>query len=171
MDNLKDGYNLRAWSASARKGLTPALSVTLVVGDGPKSDIHVPKLPFIVASPVIRNYFLAKPSAFKAKFVHPNISMNAIDKIANWLKDVCLQQNFPELPVPDDIGDALKLRLTAHTLGMEAFTGHFDACYADALEDRVPTLREIDIVLENTDKKEDGIQRCQQSVVLYCWGC
>jgi hypothetical protein len=70
---------------------------------------------------------------------------------------VCLQQDFPELPVTDDIGDALKLRLTAHTLDMEAFTGHFDACYADALEDRVPTLREIDVVLENTGKKEDGI--------------
>lgn len=59
----------------------------------------------------------------------------------------------------NDLGDPLKLRLTAHTLGMESFTGYFDAYYIDALQVRVPSLCEIDTVLENTgkDKKGDAI--------------
>jgi len=65
-----------------------------------KSEVHVPNLPFIVVSPVIRNYLLQNPSAVKAKFVHPAVSLGAVQKIAAWLTDVCLKQDFPELHIP-----------------------------------------------------------------------
>jgi hypothetical protein len=157
MEKLKDGKNLRAWSASARKELTPAVTVTLVVGSGATSNVYVPKLAFMVASPVIRSYFSEKPSAVKAKFVNAKVSLDAVHRIAKWLKDVCLERDFPELPVPDDLEEALKLRLTAYALGMERYTGHFDACYIDAIEDRVPPLKELDIVIENMCKKDDVV--------------
>lgn len=141
--------------------------MNLLVSAGHKNEVYVPKLAIIVASPVIRNYFLQKPTAVKAKFVHPNISYNAVLSIAKWLKDVCTQQEFPELPVPDDVGDALKLRLTAHTLGMEQYTGLFDACYIDAIEERVPSLQEIDVVLDNTRKKDDVVLAALANRLMY----
>jgi len=157
MNNFSYGDNLRAWSASARKELTPALTVALQVGDKPNSEVRVPKQALLVASPVVRDYFVKKPTAITAKFTHADVSLNAIREIAKWLKDVCLQPDFPELPVPDDIGDALKLRLTAYTLGMERYTGHFDACYIDGVEDHVPDLIEIAQVVDNTRKKDDPV--------------
>lgn len=90
LKNYKDGDNLRAWSASAREELTPVLIVHLLVGGGPNSDVHVPKLALLVALPVIRNYFVKNPNAVKAKFVHKDIAFTSMRLIANWLKDVCI---------------------------------------------------------------------------------
>lgn len=73
------------------------------------------------------------------------------------VKDVCLEPEFPELPVPENLREALQLRLTMHTLGMERYTGHFDLCYADAIEERVPDALEINQVVDNTRKTDDSI--------------
>lgn len=36
--------------------------------------------------------------------------------------------------------EAMKLRLTMYTLGMEHYTGHLDMCYADSVEERLRML-------------------------------
>jgi hypothetical protein len=62
--------------------------------------------------------------------VHPDISKEAMLDIAKWLKRVCNEPDLPELPMPGNINAALKLRLTAHTLGMERYVKHFETYYA-----------------------------------------
>jgi hypothetical protein len=77
--------------------------------------------------------------------------------IAAGLKEVCLVATFPELPVPSDIGDTLKLRLTAHTMGMDQYVQHFDDSYAIHVTGRVLSLREIRQVVACTRKPDDAI--------------
>ncbi|KAF2824848.1 hypothetical protein CC86DRAFT_395258 [Ophiobolus disseminans] len=144
MKNYKGGDKLRAWSASARKELTSTLTVNL-------------QLALLVASPVIRDYFVQKPTSVTAKFTHVDASLNAVHKIAQWLKDVCLQAEFPEPAIPGDVLEALKLRLTMYILGMECYTAHFDACYAADMGDRIPDAVEIGQVVDNTRQNKDAI--------------
>ena len=157
MNNLKDGHDLCKWSASARKELTPFLTITFQVGDRPAPYVRVPKLALIVASPVVRAHFVKNPTSTKAKFTYADVSLEAVHNIAKWLKDVCMVPQFPEIPVPNDTYDALKLRLTANTLGMERYVGHIDACYIDGVANRVPSLQEITQVVDNTRGEDDAI--------------
>jgi hypothetical protein len=157
VNNFKAGADLYSWSPSARKELMPALKIPLQVGPDASSRVYVPKLALIVASPVVRAYFEQKPDAVTAKFVDANISLEAVKEIAKWLKDICLEPEVHGVEMPENIEDMLKLRLTAHTLRMDKYVEHFDYYYVEDVEYRVPDLREIATVVDNTRKDDDHI--------------
>ncbi|KAH7070666.1 hypothetical protein BKA63DRAFT_579358 [Paraphoma chrysanthemicola] len=157
MNNLKGGYDIRNWSLSERKELTPALTVKLLIGKDPNTEVYVPKLALILASPVVRAHFVKNPAEVQAKFTHPDVSLEPVEQISKWLKGACHQSDFLELPVPQNLDAALKLRLTAHTLSMERYVEHMDAKYLAGIKERVPTLQEISEVVDNTRKNDDPI--------------
>jgi hypothetical protein len=171
MNNLKDGYDLRNWSASARKELTPALTVKLLVGKVPATEVHVPKLALIVASPVVRAHFVKNPAEMQAKFIHADVSLDAVQQISEWLKEVCHKSEFPEIPVPEDLEAALKLRLTAHTLGMQRYVDHIEVRYLEGVTKRAPTLQEVAVVVDNTREKNDPIMVALANQLSYICRC
>lgn len=155
--NLKDGDDLRCWSASARKELSPFLTIPLQVGPDETSRVYMPKQALLAASPVVRNYFQQNPTLTTAKFTHKDIFTVAMKRIAKWLKAVCLEADFPELNMPEDLKEFMELRLTAHTLGMERYVEHFDYYYIDDIDCQRPSLAEIVIVVDYTRKDDDPI--------------
>jgi hypothetical protein len=167
MNSLKGGHDLRNWSASARKELMPSLTIALQVGADASSRIYMPKLALVAISPVVCAYLKKDPSAVTAKFVHPDISREAVVVLAQWLKDISSQADFPELPIPEDMNDFWKLRLTAYTLGMEQYTDHFDNYYANDVEYRAPDLEEIAAVVENTRDSKDAILGALANQISY----
>jgi hypothetical protein len=157
MKNLKDGHDLHNWSFSARKELTPTLTVALQIGSDETARVYVPKLALVATSPVVRGYLLHNPTAFTAKFVHSDISRQAVEVIAQWLREISYQAEFAELPMPEDLKDFMKVRLTAYTLGIGLYTKHFDDCYAHGIEDRAPDLQEITTIVDNIRDGRDAI--------------
>jgi hypothetical protein len=155
--NLKDGHDLHNWSFSARKELTPTLTIDLQVGADENARVYVPKLALVATSPVVRNYLLSNPTAFIAKFIHPDISSQAVEVIAQWLREISYQTKFPELPMPKKLKEFMELRLTAYTLGMELYTKHFDDYYAYDIEDRAPDLEEIITIVDNIRDHKDTV--------------
>ncbi|KAH8701288.1 hypothetical protein GQ44DRAFT_753526 [Phaeosphaeriaceae sp. PMI808] len=120
-------------------GLTPegqlaaSVVIPLYVGLGVAV---VPKLALIVVSPVTRAYFLANPTATKAKFTHQDVSLRCVRLIGEWLKD---------------------LRLTAHTLGMHAFVKNLEQQCISALIGAVPNILHIEVVLKNARGQDDVV--------------
>lgn len=64
---------------------------------------------------------------------------------------------FLELSTPDKLHTALEHRLTAYTLGMERYTSTIDKRYIGSLVQYVPSVEEIDLVLELTRKDDDEL--------------
>jgi hypothetical protein len=157
MNNLKDGHDLHNWSISARKELTPALTIALQVGADETARVYVPKLALVATSPVVRKYLQKNPTATTAKFVHPDISGEAVQAIVQWLREISYKAEFPELPMPDDVKEFMNLRLTAYTLGMELYTKHFDYYYANDVECRAPDLEEITTIVDHTRDGKDAL--------------
>lgn len=157
INNFKNGDDLSSWSASARKELTPALMVPLQVGSDASSCFYVPKLALIVASPVARAYFQQKPDATTAKFVHADISLEVMKDIAKWLKVACLKPEIPEMEMPENVKDTMKLRLTAQTLSIDKYVKRFDYYNSEDIEYRVPDTHEITAVVDHTRKDDDPI--------------
>jgi hypothetical protein len=153
MNNLKDGHDLHNWSISARKELTPALTIALQVGADETARVYVPKLALVATSPVVREYLQKNPTATTAKFVHPDISGEAVQAIVQWLREISYKAEFPELPMPDDVKEFMNLRLTAYTLGMELYTKHFDYYYANDVECRAPDLEEITTIVDHHHRR------------------
>jgi hypothetical protein len=129
----------------------------LQVGFDASSHVFVPKLTLIIVSPVVRAYLQQKSDAITAKFVHADISLQAVKEIAKWFKDICLKPEIRGLEMPGNVKDMLKLRLTAHTLGMVKYVEHFDYYYREDVEYRVPDVCEIAAVVDNTRKDNDPI--------------
>jgi hypothetical protein len=64
--NLKQGYDLRYWSASARKELAPHITIKLEVlnKEGKPVDVTVLKLAFLATSPAFQRHMEANPKTF-----------------------------------------------------------------------------------------------------------
>jgi hypothetical protein len=86
------------------------------------------------------------------------VSFDAIQTITTWPKDVCKQSTCPELPIPNGLEDALKLRLTSHTLNMKRHVSSIDKCYVDGLAECVPSVQKIDLLIELTRKNDDPLR-------------
>ncbi|KAF2032373.1 hypothetical protein EK21DRAFT_87236 [Setomelanomma holmii] len=169
-----NGYNTQRRPRSpqlvsfcARKELTQALTISLVIGKEPAMVVHVPKLALIVASPVVRAHFAKNPTEPQAKFTHPDVSLESVRQIAKWLREVCNKPAFSELPIPQDPEEALKLRLTAHTLGMERYVEHFETYFLEHVNVRFPSLQYITEIVENTREKDDPILVSLASLLSY----
>jgi hypothetical protein len=85
------------------------------------------------------------------------VSFEAVTKIVKWLKDLCTQPEFAELAMPKDLGEAMQLRLTAHTLGMNHYVEQIEARYIEGVANRVPTLQEVTLVVDNMRKVDDTL--------------
>lgn len=119
--------------------------------------MNIPKLVVIIASPVVRQCFQQKPPATTAKFVHTDIKLSAMRSIAQWLENVTNGYKFPELAMPADIQEALDLRLTAYTLGMERYFKHLDGEYLQDLKFRIPSISELVTAVNYTREDDDAV--------------
>lgn len=154
MNNLQGGYDLRNWSASARKELSAFITITIEIDCADKRvKVAVPKLPLLVASPNLREFMVESPAAKYLHIIHADVSLEAVRIIANWLRRACDSPEFPTMGVPTDLGEALKLRLTAWKLGMDRYVEHIEERYVKGIADRVATLNEIRLVVDNTRAK------------------
>ncbi|CAO2653263.1 Nn.00g026740.m01.CDS01 [Neocucurbitaria sp. VM-36] len=157
INNLKGGTDLRNWSAAARKELSSSITITLEIERAGKHvKIEVPKLALLVASPKFRAHMVQDPAAQKLGIIHQDISLDSIKIIANWLKDVCDNVDFPLVPVPEELGEVLRLRLTALKLGMQQYVHHIQEHYVRGVQSRIPSLVEITIVIDNTRAKYEN---------------
>jgi hypothetical protein len=146
-DNLRDGRDLRKWSASARKELNSSLTVTgHIKADGKITEVQLPCLVFLAASPTFRTH--VENGEKQLIFNHPYIYVDAVKAISKWLRRVCDERAFPELPVPEDLIDGLKVRQTAIVLGMRQYVEHIEERYIQSLGDRVPTVDEVNVVID-----------------------
>jgi hypothetical protein len=147
--------------------LTPSPTIALQVGDDATSKIYFPKLALVATSPVVRAHVQKNPAAVMAKFVHADISREAVEVLAQWLKDVSDEADFPELPMPESMEDFMKLRLTAYTLGMERYTSHFDVYYDTDVEYRARELEEIAAVVDHTCDGKDAMSSALATQLRY----
>jgi hypothetical protein len=109
--NLNKGYHLKYWSASARKELAIHITVKLeVIHKGKPVDVTVPKLAFPAASPAFQAHMQGHPEDVHVRFVHQDAFKEAIQAIAKWLRKICSEKEYTEIPIPRDLEKALELR-------------------------------------------------------------
>jgi len=151
INNFDGSYHLRNWSAKARKKLAPNVTITLeLLHNGSYIDIEVPKLAFLVASPVFAEHMAGSPEAVLLRFVNTEVDLEAVRSIANWLRKICSEKIYTNLPVPLDIEKALQLRRTARTLGMSQYVVDIIEYYISGLCYRIPDVHELVLVSEHT---------------------
>jgi hypothetical protein len=149
--NLNQGYHLKYWSASARKELAPHITIKVEVNHkGNKVDVVLPKLAFLAASPVFQRHMQEHPSDVHINLVHADVTKDTLETIAKWLRKICSEKEYSELPCPNDMEKALELRLTARTLGMSQYVVNIMERYIDGLGSRVPQILEIKLVVKFT---------------------
>lgn len=148
-----ESYHLGNWSASARAELAPHINIqakTLDPSTGILIDIDIPKLAFMAASPVFARHMEENPEATRMRFVHQDIDLEAIRSIAKWLNEICSQEQYENLDVPQDLEQTLKLRLTARALGMFQYVTEIIEGYIRGLSRRIPEPSELETVLAFT---------------------
>jgi hypothetical protein len=154
IENLNGGYHLRNWSASARKELCPDITIKVEVLDpnGNKANVDVPKLPFYAASPEFRRYVDGHKEAKWIKFRHKDVTLESIQAISMWLRDICTCREYTDLAIPNDLQKGLQLHLAARILGMAQYTQQVIERYISGLACRPVEANELVIVAELTRK-------------------
>jgi len=151
INNFDGSYHLRNWSAKARKELAPNVTITLeLLHNGSYVEVEVPKLAFLVASPVFADHVAGSPEAVLLRFISTEVDLEAVKAIASWLRKICSEKIYTNLPVPLDIKKALQLRRTARTLGMSQYVVDTIEYYILGLCYRIPDVYELVLVSEHT---------------------
>jgi len=171
MANLNGGNHLRNWSASARKELAPNITIKVEVLDpnGNKVNVNMPKLAFFAASSAFRQHLEANPDDTWVKFCHKDVSLNSMRTIAKWLRTICTDQQYTDIPIPKDVKKGLELRLAAQVLGMTQYTSQIIKGYICGLVYRPVEAEELVLVAELTRKEtvEDPIVDALANYVAY----
>ncbi|KAI4655158.1 uncharacterized protein J4E79_008223 [Alternaria viburni] len=171
MANLKGGNHLRNWSASARKELAPNITIKVEVLDpnGNKVNVNMPKLAFFAASSAFRQHLEANPDDTWVKFCHKDVSLNSMRTIVKWLRAICTDQQYTDIPIPKDVKKGLELRLAAQVLGMTQYTSQIIKDYICGLIYRPVEAHELVLVAEITRKEtvEDPIVDALANYVAY----
>jgi hypothetical protein len=172
--NLNKGYNLKYWSASARKELAVHITVKLeVLHKGKPVDVTVPKLAFLAASPAFQVHMQGHPEDVHVRFIHQDVFKEAIEAIAKWLRKICSEKEYTEIPIPQNLEKALELRQTAQTLDMAQYVAHFTERYINGLGARYPGINEIKLVVKltrdrfETDPMLEALANCLSFLVVY----
>jgi hypothetical protein len=155
--NLNEGYRLRNWSASARKELYPHITIKVEVLDpnGDKVNVKVPKLAFLAASSAFRQHLERHPEDDWVKFNHKDVTLDSMRTISKWLRKICTEKEYTDLPIPEDLQKGLELRLAARILGMAQYTSQIIERYIGGLGCRSVEARELIIVADLT--REDAV--------------
>lgn len=157
MFDLPGGYDLSNWSFSARAQLIPSINITIKLKTlGQTYDIRFPKFALLAFSELARKHLEEHPEAKEIYVIKKDMDMKATRTIANWLRRVCTREVFSDIPVPDDLGQALKVRLTARTMGMHQYVEHIDDMYFSCREGIHPDAVDIETVVDNTSD-QDGL--------------
>jgi hypothetical protein len=171
MAKLNGSYHLRNWSASARKELAPDITIKVEVLDpsGNKVNVIMPKLAFLAASPAFRQHLEANPEDTWVKFRHKNVSLDSIRTIATWLRKICTDKHYTDIPIPNDIEKGLELRLAARVLGMAQYTSQIIEGYIRGLVFRTVEAKELVVVSELTREEtvEDPILDALANYIAY----
>ncbi|KAF9741705.1 hypothetical protein PMIN01_01244 [Paraphaeosphaeria minitans] len=139
--NINGGNDLKKWSLSARKALKGSRSAAFLVSKGQPWSYEAPKLAMIVASPVIRDFFVQNPKSTEFPAINLHFKTKAIESIAHWLRisitvpklgNIRMPKLEPKMSVAD-LKDSLDLRAAMLILGMEKYIDDFPAKYRDTL--------------------------------------
>ncbi|KAG9190940.1 hypothetical protein G6011_09028 [Alternaria panax] len=171
MENLNGGYHLRNWSASARKELDPNITIKVEVLDsnGDKVNVNVPKLAFLAASPAFRQHVDGHPEDHWIKFIRKDVTLESMRTISKWLRKICTDKEYTDLPIPNDLRRGLELRVAAHVLGMAQYTQQVVERYVNGLPCRSVQVNELVIVTElmRKDAVVDPILEALANYVAY----
>ncbi|RMZ69910.1 hypothetical protein GMOD_00008848 [Pyrenophora seminiperda CCB06] len=144
-------YHLGAWEPLERKELSPDVTIKLeLLHNQSYVSITVPKLAFIAASPVFAEHIAECPNAQNVRLINKAVDLEAVKTIADWLRKICSDEVYTDLPIPRDLEQALQLRRTARTLGMSQYVAAIIENYICALGSRVPDASELVLVSEYT---------------------
>jgi hypothetical protein len=145
MATLKDGHDIRSWSATARKELTASSDVDVMNQQG---DIigTAPKLGLVVVSRVFRAHLEAHPDVQQVKVSSPSIDEQAVGVLLAWVKSILRTGGKFGVGVPGSPTQLIKIRHAAHKLGMEQYVRHFQKVYKDGLRTRYPLPDECDLI-------------------------
>lgn len=137
--------------------------------NGNKVNVSMPKLAFFAASPAFHQHLEANPDDSWVKFCHKNVSLNSMRTIAKWLRTICTDQQYTDIPIPNDIQKGLELRLAAQVLGMTQYTSEIIESYIRGLIFRPAEAKELVVVAELARKEavEDPILDALANYVAY----
>jgi hypothetical protein len=144
MSAIKDGHDIRKWSATARRELAASDEVIIYNQQGDAVSA-APKLALVVVSSVFRDFFRDSPDAQGVKF--PAIVDDAaVCTLIAWLRDILHCGGKFGVSLPTYRTDLLKIRHAAHVLGMDLYTRHFCKAYKDDLRNRTPPIDECELI-------------------------
>lgn len=154
LENLNGGYHLRNWSASARRELYPHITIKVEVLDpnGKEVEVSVPKLAFFAASPAFRRHISDYAEAKLIRCNHKDVTLESMRAISKWLRKICTDKEYTDLPIPNNLQKGLELHLTARTLGMAQYTQQVIERYIGGLVCRTVEVNELVTVAELTCK-------------------
>jgi hypothetical protein len=186
--NMKGGEDLRKWSQSARKALKGGRSAAFLVSQGKRLraeslqfndfctgnehdaklwSYEAPKLAMVLASPVIRDYFVQNPDSTEFPVLSVHFKSKAIESIAHWLRIVIIVPELHNIRLPKlgssmsdvDLKDCLNIRVAMEILGMEKYIDDFASNYQATLlypgvpganaTLRIPSTKEARRIIDN----------------------
>jgi hypothetical protein len=165
MNSMRDGYDIRTYSASARKELLSGGNIDICKKESSEIIAVVPKLALVVISKTVRDYLVANPDT-TTFFAQAHIEGGAVAHLIKWVNDIIRASDKKfgvPVPIRDDEADHLfiiQVRYAAQVLGMELYVRHFIRAYKESLRQRTPLPYEIETLqhLSHGDVKDDMVE-------------
>lgn len=148
MGQMRDGYDIRKYSYSARKELLVGGTIQIMSINGKTVLGEVPKLTLVAVSSVFREHLEHKPNATSITVEDISINDAAVSDLLHWVNTIT---KFPGRSGVNVVSHPIGLIKTYHAaqlLGMERYVDHFTKAYKDGLRERIPTTVEC-LVLEH----------------------